>query len=111
MLAVSFLLGISADPNQLDRWNKTPMDDALRGRVLCVCVCVRVCLPETNHMLKHPPSLACLLRVFLSVSAFWFCLRLHPYLYLYEYLCLCLGSSVYACVCACVCLCVYLCVC
>jgi len=33
VLAVSFLLGISADPNQPDRWNKTPMDDALRGIV------------------------------------------------------------------------------
>jgi len=40
VLAVSFLLGISADPNQVDRWNKTPMDDALRGRVLCACMCV-----------------------------------------------------------------------
>jgi len=46
VLAVSFLLGISADPNQVDRWNKTPMDDALRGTVMCVCarVCVCVCV-------------------------------------------------------------------
>jgi len=93
VLAVSFLLGISADPNQLDRWNKTPMDDALRGRVVCVCVCLCVCVSETNHMLKHPPSLAYLLCVFMPVSAFFFCLRLHPYLHLYVYLCLCLGSS------------------
>ena len=42
MLAVSFLLGISADPNQVDRWNKTPMDDALRGILMCVRVCVRM---------------------------------------------------------------------
>jgi len=50
VLAVSFLLGISADPNQVDRWNKTPMDDALRGSVLCVCVYVCVCVCMCVHV-------------------------------------------------------------
>jgi hypothetical protein len=31
ILVVSFLLGISADPNCMDRWGGTPLDDALRG--------------------------------------------------------------------------------
>ena len=31
VLSVSFLLGISADPNSLDRWQGSPMDDALHG--------------------------------------------------------------------------------
>ena len=43
VLAVSFLLGISADPNQEDRWNNTPMDDALRG---IVCLSQRNCETE-----------------------------------------------------------------
>ena len=34
VLAVSFLLGISADPNTLDRWQGSPMDDALLGGTL-----------------------------------------------------------------------------
>jgi len=41
VLAVSFLLGISADPNQEDRWNNTPMDDTLRGIV---------CLNQKNYV-------------------------------------------------------------
>lgn len=31
LLAVSFLLGIAADPNALDRWGNTPLDLALLG--------------------------------------------------------------------------------
>jgi len=31
VLVVSFLLSISADPNCVDRWGATPLDDALRG--------------------------------------------------------------------------------
>jgi len=45
VLAVSFLLGISADPNQEDRWNNTPMDDALRG---IVCLSQRNCESESK---------------------------------------------------------------
>jgi hypothetical protein len=31
ILVVSFLLGVSAAPNCMDRWGSTPLDDALRG--------------------------------------------------------------------------------
>jgi hypothetical protein len=34
ILAVSYLLGISADPSILDRWENTPLDEALRGGTL-----------------------------------------------------------------------------
>ena len=34
ILALSFLLGISTDPNCQDRWQGTPMDDALQGGTL-----------------------------------------------------------------------------
>jgi hypothetical protein len=34
VLAVAFLLGVSADPNTLDRWQGSPMDDALYGGTL-----------------------------------------------------------------------------
>jgi glutaminase len=34
ILAVSYLLGISADPSILDRWGNTPLDEALRGGTL-----------------------------------------------------------------------------
>ena len=31
LLAVSYLLGVSANPNAKDRWGGTPMDDCVRG--------------------------------------------------------------------------------
>ena len=31
LLAVSYLLGVSANPNTKDRWGGTPMDDCVRG--------------------------------------------------------------------------------
>ena len=34
ILAISYLLGMSADPNVLDRWGNTPLDEALRGGTL-----------------------------------------------------------------------------
>ena len=34
ILAVSYLLGISADPSIVDRWGNTPLDEALRGGTL-----------------------------------------------------------------------------
>ena len=34
ILAVSYLLGMSADPSVLDRWGNTPLDEALRGGTL-----------------------------------------------------------------------------
>ncbi len=34
ILAVSYLLGISADPSIEDRWKNTPLDEALRGGTL-----------------------------------------------------------------------------
>ena len=34
ILAVSYLLGISADPSVVDRWGNTPLDEALRGGTL-----------------------------------------------------------------------------
>jgi hypothetical protein len=34
VLTVAFLLGVSADPNTLDRWQGSPMDDALYGGTL-----------------------------------------------------------------------------
>ena len=42
VLAVSFLLGISADPNTLDRWRGSPMDDALRGGTLYHMYCAKL---------------------------------------------------------------------
>ena len=34
ILVVSYLLGISADPNIKDRWGNTPLNDALKGGTL-----------------------------------------------------------------------------
>ncbi len=34
LLAVSYLLGIAADPNAKDRWGYTPLDLALQGGTL-----------------------------------------------------------------------------
>jgi len=42
VLAVSFLLGISADPNSADRWGGTPLDDALRGGTLYHKYCAKL---------------------------------------------------------------------
>jgi hypothetical protein len=42
VLAVSFLLGISADPNTLDRWQGSPMDDALLGGTLYHMYCAKL---------------------------------------------------------------------
>jgi hypothetical protein len=42
VLAVSFLLGISADPNIKDRWAGTAMDDAVRGGTLYHKYCAKV---------------------------------------------------------------------
>ena len=42
VLAVSFLLGISADPNTLDRWQGSPMDDALQGGTLYHMYCAKL---------------------------------------------------------------------
>ena len=42
VLAVSFLLGISADPNKRDRWNGTPMDDCVRGNTLYHKYCAKL---------------------------------------------------------------------
>jgi ankyrin repeat protein len=42
VLAVSFLLGISADPNTLDRWHGSPMDDALQGGTLYHIYCAKL---------------------------------------------------------------------
>ena len=61
MLAVSFLLGISADPNIKDRWAGTAMDDAVRGGTLyhkyCAKVSFSLCLNVHGYIflcLKHP---------------------------------------------------------
>ena len=42
VLAVSFLLGISADPNTLDRWRGSPMDDALQGGTVYHMYCAKL---------------------------------------------------------------------
>ena len=42
ILAVSFLLGISSDPNCMDRWGSTPLDDAFRGGTLYHKYCARL---------------------------------------------------------------------
>ena len=42
VLAVSFLLGISSDPNTTDRWNGTPMDDCVRGGTLYHRYCAKL---------------------------------------------------------------------
>ena len=42
VLAVSFLLGISSDPNVEDRWNGTPMDDCVRGGTLYHKYCAKL---------------------------------------------------------------------
>jgi hypothetical protein len=42
VLALSFLLGISADPNTLDRWQGSPMDDALQGGTLYHMYCAKL---------------------------------------------------------------------
>lgn len=41
-MAVSFLLGISSDPNKVDRWQATPMDDCLRGGTLYHKYCAKL---------------------------------------------------------------------
>ncbi len=43
ILVVSFLLGISANPNCKDRWGGTPLDDALRGGTPYHLYCAKVC--------------------------------------------------------------------
>ena len=42
VMAVSFLLGISSDPNILDRWRGSPMDDCVRGGTLYHCYCAKL---------------------------------------------------------------------
>ena len=42
ILAVTFLLGVSADPNITDRWNGTPMDDCVRGGTLYHKYCAKL---------------------------------------------------------------------
>ncbi len=42
VLAVSFLLGVSADPNSKDRWGGTPLDDALKGGTLYHRYCAKL---------------------------------------------------------------------
>ena len=42
VLAVSFLLGVSADPNSRDRWGGTPLDDTLRGGTLYHRYCAKL---------------------------------------------------------------------
>lgn len=42
ILAVIFLLGVSADPNCSDRWGNTPMDDAYRGGTLFHLYCSKL---------------------------------------------------------------------
>ena len=42
VLAVSFLLGISSDPNKMDRWEGTPMDDCVRGGTLYHKYCAKL---------------------------------------------------------------------
>ena len=42
VLAISFLLGISADPNKRDRWDGTPMDDCVRGDTLYHKYCAKL---------------------------------------------------------------------
>ena len=42
VLAVSFLLGISSDPNKVDRWKGTPMDDCVRGGTLYHMYCAKL---------------------------------------------------------------------
>ena len=42
VLAVSFLLGFSSDPNRVDRWNGTCMDDCLRGGTLYHKYCAKL---------------------------------------------------------------------
>jgi hypothetical protein len=42
VLAVSFLLGISADPNTLNRWQGSLIDDALHGGTLYHKYCAKL---------------------------------------------------------------------
>ena len=42
VMAVSFLLGISSDPNRRDRWGGTPMDDCVRGDTLYHKYCAKL---------------------------------------------------------------------
>jgi CRP-like cAMP-binding protein len=42
ILAVSFLLGVSSNPNCMDRWGSTPLDDAFRGGTLYHKYCARL---------------------------------------------------------------------
>ena len=53
MLAVSFLLGISADPNIMDRWAGTAMDDAVRGGTLYHKYCAKVCFSLWLYVHGH----------------------------------------------------------
>ena len=41
-MAVSFLLGASADANIRDRWSATPMDDCVRGGTLYHIFCAKM---------------------------------------------------------------------
>ena len=50
VLAVSFLLGVSADPNSGDRWGGTPLDDALRGGTLYHKYCAKLLQAWGGHL-------------------------------------------------------------
>ena len=49
ILAVSFLLGVSSNPNCMDRWGSTPLDDAFRGGTLYHKYCARLIYGWGGH--------------------------------------------------------------
>lgn len=60
VLAVSFLLGVSADPCSKDRWEGTPLDDALRGGTLYHYYCGKLIQgPSLLSSVADPPPLFC----------------------------------------------------
>jgi hypothetical protein len=56
VLAVSFLLGISADPNTLDRWQGSPMDDALHGGTLYHKYCAKLLQAWGGELARYQHS-------------------------------------------------------
>jgi hypothetical protein len=56
VLAVSFLLGISADPNTLDRWQGSPMDDALQGGTLYHMYCAKLLQAWGGELFRYRDS-------------------------------------------------------
>ena len=56
VLAVSFLLGISADPNTLDRWQGSPMDDALQGGTVYHMYCAKLLQAWGGELVRYHDS-------------------------------------------------------